>query len=152
MHEDLLARIQDLIEDYLAEQGIELVEIAYKRINGEMTLRLLVDTPNGIRMDECEGVNKFLSETLDREDVIEEHYVIEVSSPGLDRPIKTDRDFERTVGKEIRLTTYEPVEGSKSHEGKLIGMDAEKVVVENDGVSTVIPRNKIAGAKLKIEF
>lgn len=145
-------RIQQLIADYLAEHGIEVVEITYKRQNGEMTLRLLVDTPNGIRMDECEALNNYLGEVLDRENVIEEHYVIEVSSPGLDRPMKTDRDFERQMGREIEVTTYEPVDGRKTHDGTLVGLNAEEIVVEKDGVSVVIPRAKIALARLRIDF
>ena len=152
MHEDLFNRIQDLINDYLAEQQIEVVEMAYKRINGEMTLQLFVDTPNGIRMAECEGLNKHVGEVIERENVIESHYVVEVSSPGLDRPLKTDRDFERNLGKDIELTTYEPIDGRRAHDGRCVGMDKEKIVVEKDGISTVIPRNKIAVARLKIEF
>ena len=152
MHEDLFARIQDLIDDYLVEHQIEVVEMAYKRINGEMTLQLFVDTPNGIRMEECEALNKHVGEVIERENVIESHYVVEVSSPGLDRPLKTDRDFERNLGKDIELTTYEPIDGRRAHDGRYVGMDKEKIVVEKDGISTVIPRNKIAVARLKIEF
>ncbi len=117
-----------------------------------MTLRLLVDTPEGIRIDECESVNKHLSEVLDKDDFIGEHYVIEVSSPGLDRPIKTDRDFERSMGKKLEVTTFAPVDGRRNHSGSLIGMDKEKIVLETDGVSVEIPRDKIAMARLKIEF
>lgn len=147
-----IERVKELIATYLVEHDIELVEIGYKRVQGEMTLRLLVDTPGGIRMDECEALNNYLSDVLDRENIIEEHYVIEVSSPGLDRPMKTDRDFERNVSKAIEVTTYEPIDGRKAHEGLLIGMDKEKIVVEKDGISTVIPRSKIAVARQKIDF
>ena len=150
--EELFACIQDLIDDYLVEHQIEVVDMAYKRINGEMTLQLFVDTPNGIRMNECEALNRHVGDAIERENLIETHYVVEVSSPGLDRPLKTDRDFERNLGKEIELTTYEPIDGRKTHQGRAVGMDKEKIVVESEGISTVIPRNKIAVAKLKIEF
>lgn len=152
MEQLIVDRVKELIVDYLAEHDIELVEMTYKRMQEGMTLRLLVDTPAGIRMDECEALNNFLSETLDRESVIEEHYLIEVSSPGLDRPMKTDRDFERNLGKEIEVTTYEPVDGRKTHDGRFIGMNRDEVVIEKGGVSAVIPRAKIALARLKLEF
>ena len=147
-----LERVQELLTPYLSEHGIELVEITYKRMQEGMTLRLLVDTPAGVRMDECEALNNFLSESLDRENVIEEHYLIEVSSPGLDRPMKTDRDFERNLGKDIEVTTYEAIDGRKTHEGRFVGMSKEEIVMERGGVSVVIPRNKIALARQKLEF
>ncbi|MBP7056112.1 MAG: ribosome maturation factor RimP [Candidatus Omnitrophica bacterium] len=149
---EILERVQELLTPYLSEHGIELVEITYKRMQEGMTLRLLVDTPAGVRMDECEALNNFLSETLDRENVIEEHYLIEVSSPGLDRPMKTDRDFERNLGKDIEVTTYEAIDGRKTHEGRFVGMNKEEIVMERGGVSVVIPRNKIALARQKLEF
>ncbi len=77
---------------------------------------------------------------------------IEVSSPGLDRPIKTDKDFSRSIGKELEVNTFAPVDGCKTHYGTLIGMDGGKIVLESEGVSTEIPRDKIAMARLKIEF
>ena len=117
-----------------------------------MTLRLLVDTPEGIRIAECERLNNYLSGLLDKEDVIGEHYLIEVSSPGLDRPIRTDGDFRRALGKSLEVTTYAQVDGRKTHEGRLIGMDKDAIIIELRGVSTVIPKASIALARLKIEF
>lgn len=145
-------RIKDLTARYLSERGIELVEVTYKRESLGMTLRLLVDTPEGIRIDECEAVNNVLSELLDKEDFIGERYVIEVSSPGLDRPIKTDRDFERSMGKALEVTTFAPVDGRRAHSGSLIGMGRDNIVLEADGAALEIPRDKIAMARLKIEF
>lgn len=149
---EIVDRVNELIAKYLEENGIELVEITYKREQGGMTLRLLVDTPEGITIDECERLNNHLSEVLDRENVIEERYVIEVASPGLDRPIVTDRDFIRAMAKELEVSMYEPVEGKREHRGKLIGMDKENIVLESNGISVVIPRGKIAKAKRRIEI
>jgi ribosome maturation factor RimP len=152
MKADIVERVKGLVGPYLSENGIELVEITYRREQGGMTLRLLVDTPEGIKINECEGLNNYLSGLLDAEEVIGEHYLLEVSSPGLDRPIKTDRDFERVLGKDIEVTTYAPVDGRKTHEGRFVGMDKEKIVIEAGGVSTVIPRSSIAAARLKINI
>jgi len=152
MQIDITEQIKKLVAPYLAENGVELVEMTYRREQLGMTLRLLVDTPEGIKIAECEGLNNYLGELLDKEEVIGEHYVIEVSSPGLDRPIKTDRDFERALGKDLEVTTYKPVDGRKSHEGRFAGMDKDNIVIESDGVSTVIPKSSIALARLKIKF
>ena len=149
---ETIGRVKELIAQYLIEHDIELVEMTYKHMQEGMTLRLLIDTAGGIRMDQCEALNNHLSEVLDRENVIEEHYLIEVCSPGLDRPMKSDRDFERNVGKDIEVTTYEAIDGRKTHDGRFIGMDKENIVVEKGGISVVIPRGKIALARLKLEF
>lgn len=150
--EEIKERVKELTSNYLESKGIELVDIIYRREQSGMVLRLLVDTPTGIVMDQCEQLNNYLSELLDKEDVIEGHYVLEVSSPGLDRPMKNDRDFERNIGKRIETTTYQPVDGRKTHEGTFVGMDKENIVIESDGISTVIPRKIIALARQKIEF
>jgi ribosome maturation factor RimP len=152
MKTEIAERVKELIMPYLEENGVELVEIVYRREQIGMTLRLLVDTPEGIKISECESLNGYLGELLDKQDLIGEPYVLEVSSPGLDRPIKTDRDFERAMGKCLEITTYAPVDGRKTHEGALIGMGKDDVVVESGGVSTVIPRASIAMARLKIKF
>lgn len=152
MSDDITKRVKELAWPYLEENGLELVEITYRREQAGMTLRLLIDTPEGIRIAECESLNNYLSELLDKEDVIGEHYLIEVFSPGLDRPIKTDRDFERALNKDLEVTTYAPVDGRKTHEGRFIGMDKDAIVIESSGVSTVIPKASIALARLKIKF
>jgi len=149
---EVVERVKELISSYLEENNIELVDVTYKREQGGMTLRLLVDTPEGITIAECEALNNYLSERLDKENVIEEHYLLEVSSPGLDRPIATDRDFACSMGKVLDITTYEPVDAKRTHAGRLIGMDKDNIVVESKGISTVIPKLKIAKAKRKIEF
>lgn len=149
---DVIDRVKELISGYLEENGIELVDITYRREEGGMVLRLLVDTPEGINIAQCEGLNNYLSGILDSENVIGERYLLEVSSPGLDRPIKTDKDFERVMGREIDVTTYEKIDMRKAHRGRLIGMDGEKIVIESKGVSTVIPRPTIAIARLSVNF
>ncbi|MDD5428253.1 MAG: ribosome maturation factor RimP [Candidatus Omnitrophica bacterium] len=149
---EITERVKSLISGYLEENGIELVEIIYRREQGGMVLRLLVDTAAGVTVDECEKLNNFLSEALDKENVIEEHFLLEVASPGLDRALVTDRDFARVMSKELDVRMYEPIDGKRERRGRLIGMDSENIVIESEGISTVIPRKKIAKAKLKIEF
>ncbi len=149
---ETIERVKGLIQGYLERNIMDLVDITYRREQGGMTLRLLVDTPEGVTVDECETLNNYLSEVLDKEEVIGEHYVLEVASPGLDRHLKTDRDFERSMGKELCVTTYQAVDSRKTHEGMLIGMEKENIVIEKNGISTVIPRSLVAAARLKIVF
>ena len=149
---EIIEKTEELIAPYLDENGIELVDVTYKRESGGMILRLLVDTPKGIHIDECEALNVHVSAVLDKESFIDEYYVIEVSSPGLDRPIKTDKDFNRSIGKDLEILTFGPIDGHKTHIGSLIGISGDKIVLEADGISTVIPRDKIAVAKLHLEF
>jgi len=147
---EITDRVNSLIHGYLEENGIELVDIIYRREQGGMVLRLLVDTTEGITIAECERLNNYLSEVLDKEEVIDERFLLEVASPGLDRPLVTDRDFERVMGKELDVRTYEPIDGGREHSGKLIGMDKENIVVESALISVVIPKAKIAKATRKI--
>lgn len=149
---ELIDRVRDIIKSHAEERGIEIIDIIYRREQNGMALRILADTDKGITIDECEELNNFLSIELDKGDVIQDHYTLEVSSPGLDRPLKTDRDFERVMGKNLEITTYERIDDKKVHEGCLAGMDKENVVIEAAGISTVIPRKRIALARLKIEF
>jgi len=149
---EIAEKVQELAKPYLEDHGIELVEIMYRREQGGMVLRLLVDTPDRISIEECGTLNNYLSQMLDKEDIIQESYTIEVASPGLDRHLKTDRDFERMIGADIEATTYERIDGRKTHAGKLIGMDKESIVMESGGVSTVIPRKSIAVARMKVDF
>jgi ribosome maturation factor RimP len=149
---EIIDRVREIAEVYLKDHGIEIIDIIFRREGSGFVLRIVADTSQGITVSECTGLNKFLSEALDREDVIQDRYTLEVSSPGLDRPIKTNRDFERSMGKVLEFTTFEAIDGRKTHEGVLIGIDKDNVVIERQGISTVIPRNKIALARLKIDF
>ena len=149
---EIVDRVREIAEIYLQDHGIEIIDIVFRREGPVLVLRIVADTPGGITVSECTGLNKFLSETLDREDIIQDHNTLEVSTPGLDRPISTDRDFERSMGKELEFTTFEAIDGRKTHEGVLIGMDKDNVVIERQGISAVIPRRDIALARLKIDF
>lgn len=147
----IVERVQELVRPYLDAHEMELVDIMYRREQGGMVLRLLVDTAECITIEECGALNNYLSETLDKEDIIQDRYTIEVASPGLDRHLSTDRDFERVMGLDIEVTTYERIDGRKTHSGNFIGMDKENIVLGQSGVSTVIPRKSIAVARIKIE-
>ena len=140
-------RIKDAISNLLSDKAIELIEIKYRRESGGMVLRLLVDKEDGITLDECTSLNNEIGGILDEKNVIEDKYTLEVASPGLDRPLKTRRDFERVMGKRVYLHTYEPVNDKRDYEGIVISVDDEKVTVDNVDIRL----DKISKAKLKIE-
>lgn len=140
-------RIKDAISNLLSDKAIELIEIKYRRESGGMVLRLLVDKEDGITLDECTSLNNEIGGILDEKNVIEDKYTLEVASPGLDRPLKTRRDFERVMGKRIYLHTYEPVNDKRDYEGIVLSVDDEKVTVDNVDIRL----DKISKAKLKIE-
>jgi ribosome maturation factor RimP len=141
-------KVKQLIGNLLSDKRIELIEMTYRRESGGMVLRLLVDKEGGITLDDCTHLNERIGDILDSEDVIADKYTLEVSSPGLDRPLKTRRDFERLMGKEVHVHTYEPVEERRDHEGAIRYVDDEKVRI-ND---VEIRLDKISRAKLKIDF
>ncbi|MFH1848453.1 MAG: ribosome maturation factor RimP, partial [Candidatus Omnitrophota bacterium] len=138
----------------LNERNLELIELTYKRRGGSWVLCLVVDKEGGVSLDECAWVNRALGEILDKEDIIDESYILEVSSPGLDRALKTEKDFQKMAGKTIKIHTYAPVEDSREHEGIVVSADATAVRIRPSGGNSEIsiPFDKIAKAKRKIEF
>lgn len=144
--ENIVEKVTGLIGNLLQDNEIDLVEMTYRREAGHMILRLLVDKAGGITIDDCAYLNEEVGKILDAGDVIPEQYTLEVSSPGLDRPLKTRRDFERVVGKVIQVHTYEPIENKRDFEGVATSVDDEKVTV--GGVE--IRLDRISKAKLKV--
>ena len=149
---EVIERIRELLEPIANERKFYIVDITYRREGGRLALRILADKEGGITMEDCTGLSNELSELLDRENIIEEQYVLEVSSPGLDRKLNKDDDFVWAVGKRIKVTTYAPLDGKNVFLGVLAGLrDGTIVVSEKEGISTEIPRDKIASARLATE-
>ena len=141
-------KIKELVSNLLREKVIELVDITYKRESGGMVLRLLVDKEGGITLGDCAYLNEEIGNMLEQEETIPEKYMLEVSSPGLDRPLKTRRDFEKVMGKRIHVHTYEPINDKRDCEGTVKSVDDERIIIDE----VVIPLKKISKAKLKIEI
>ncbi|ANA40419.1 MULTISPECIES: ribosome maturation factor RimP [Geobacter] len=156
--DDVVSRITVVAEQLLAPQGLELVEAEYKREGRQMVLRLFIDKPEGVTLDDCAAVSRELSEILDVEDVIREHYMLEVSSPGLNRPLKKEADYERYAGRLVKVRTFELLadeEGNrrKTFLGDLVGLsDGVVTLTLREGQLARIPLDKIAKANLEFEF
>lgn len=145
---DITERVKELLGLMARERDYLVLEVGFKRQGPEKFLRITLDKPGGITLGECASVNTELGEKLEKENVISEHYVLEVTSPGLDRKLKADSDFLWAVGKKLKVTTYKPFDGKNVFKGKLIGLGEGTIVLEEDGKSTEIPRDMIAKAKL----
>jgi ribosome maturation factor RimP len=132
--------------------GFELVDVEYVKEKNERYLRVFIDKPEGITIDECQMVSEKLSDILDSRDLISDGYIFEVSSPGLERILKKDRDFERYSGELIEIKLYKPQNGSKVIQGILKGYDKNDLYIETDGIQKKYCRNEIAAAKRVFTF
>lgn len=131
----------------------ELVEVEFLREQGRRVLRVTIDKPGGIQLADCEKVNKALDGYLDEKDPIEGSYNLEVSSPGVERPLKKRADYERFAGREARVYTYAPIiRGSKKLEGVLRGLQGEELLLEVAGEEVAIPLDRISKAHLVFRF
>lgn len=149
---EFIEKVKELLEPIASERKYYIVDITYKREAGKFVLRVLVDKTGGITMEECTRLNNELSELLDKENTIEEKYTLEVSSPGLNRKLKKHEDFVWAVGKNIKVTTYAPLDGENVFRGCLLGVGDSTIVLEKNGVSTKIPMDRIANAKLELDI
>ncbi len=128
----ILNRVKELVQPLLAAKGVELVELTGKLGGGRFTLRCLVDTANGITMDQLSGLNRSIGALIEEHDLIPDRYLLEVSSPGLDRPLKTARDFERVIGRRVRVTTNVPLAAHVEHRGEVLSAGEEGLVLRLD--------------------
>jgi ribosome maturation factor RimP len=153
MPEESIERVRTLALRVLEFAGMELVHLEMKREPGGFIVRLYIDKEGGVTLDDCATVSRRLSVELDIEDPVPERYTLEVSSPGLDRPLVGDRDFERFAGRHIRLSTAEPIDGRRNFKGRLLGLrDGCVRLLLDEGVEVSIPRTRVAKARLEIEI
>ncbi|MCL6558532.1 MAG: ribosome maturation factor RimP [Firmicutes bacterium] len=134
------------------EAGLELVDVEFVKEGGRWYLRLFIDKPGGIELDDCQRVSEKIDRLLDERDPIPQSYVLEVSSPGLERPLKKPADYERYAGRLAQITTFAPIEGQKKFTGHLKGLREKNVVLEVKDTEVVIPLEQVVSARLALEF
>lgn len=145
--------VSNLIEPIVEQEGLELVDITFSKEGGRFFLRIFIDKPTGVKIDDCERVSTRLSTLLDEHDPIPHSYVLEVSSPGLDRPLKRSRDYDRFKGRKIKISTYAPIKGQRRLTGTLLGLKEDQVELKlEDGNVISIPHRGIAQARLVADF
>lgn len=147
------AKAEELILPIVEANHFELVDVEYVKEAGTWYLRIYIDKEGGININDCELVSRAFSDILDREDPIEDAYILEVSSPGLGRPLKKDKDFQRNLGEVLEVRTYKPINRQKEFLGILESWDKEQVTLrlENEELFT-IARAEIALIRQYIEF
>jgi ribosome maturation factor RimP len=137
----------------IAEHNFELVDVEYVKEAGNWYLRVYIDKEGGITVDDCEIVSRSLSDLLDGNDFIEDSYILEVSSPGLGRPLKKEKDFKRSLGKEVEIKLYKAVNRQKDFEGILKSYTEQTVTIEMDEEETItFDRSDIALIRLSFDF
>ncbi|KAB3536941.1 ribosome maturation factor RimP [Alkaliphilus pronyensis] len=143
----------ELIQPIIKAESFELVDIEFKKEGPHRFLRVYIDKPGGITLDDCQRVSEELSNKLDELDPIPDNYYLEVSSPGIDRPLKKNSDFYKFKGELVEVKLYEPLDGQKTIEGELLGLEDNiiKLLVEKIGLIE-IPKDKAAIVRLAIKF
>ena len=142
------ARIESLMQEIIAGTDFELVDVEYTK-ERDWYLRIFVDKIGGVDLDDCQMLSEKLGEILDKDPIIESAYILEVSSPGIDRVLKKDKDFLRETGKKVDVTLYAPIDGKKSFTGVLQSRDENFLYLAD---FKPIPREKISQVRLHIDF
>ena len=146
-------RTEQLLTPIVEEAGFELVDVEYVKEVGNWYLRAYIDKPGGITVDDCELVSRKFSDILDAEDYIEDSYIFEVSSPGLGRPLKKEKDFKRSLGEEVEVRTYRAIDRQKEFTGILKEYDKDTVTIEYEDESVqVFDKADIALIRLAFDF
>lgn len=153
--EDILEKVRQIAAPLAAQEGLELVDVEFGGPGGRQTLRLFIDKPGGVSLDDCTAISRAVSAALDVEDPIAGAYDLEVSSPGLDRPLRTPEHFEKFKGSKVRVKTFGPVpecENRKTFVGQLVGFAEGKVIVDVDGKVFHVPHAQVSKANVEPVF
>ncbi|MDD4893968.1 MAG: ribosome maturation factor RimP [Candidatus Omnitrophica bacterium] len=150
--QEIIEELRVIIGDYLKNQGLDLVDLIYRQEGRDFVVRILVDKPEGgITIGECAGLNIQISNLLDEKDILQTRYILEVASPGLDRPLKVKSDFTRCINRKARFFFNEPINGKLEIEGLINKVEGESIYIENENGIIEAPLTKINKAKQVIE-
>lgn len=144
----VIAELKGIIEGFLKEKNFEFVDLIYHYEGKDLMLRVITDRPEGgITMDECTHLNREICDILEQKEIIQSRYIMEVSSPGLDRPLKTKNDFSRSLNRNVKFLLNDLINGKLEWDGKIIRVDDNSVYADINGNIVEIPLPKIAKAK-----
>lgn len=144
--------VRDIAEPHCKSSGLELVDVEFVKEGPFRYLRVIIDKEEGVSLDDCSLVSKFLNVKLDELDPIEENYFLEVTSPGIERELKKPEDFKRFAGKTVQLKLFTPVDGQKVFKGTLVGLEDQMVKIGIEDKTIDIPKEKISSVKLVVNF
>ena len=145
-------RVFSLIEPMLEDIGFELVEVEYLTMHGRWVLRLYIDKEGGVTIDDCADVSRDLGDIIDVKEIIDHEYVLEVSSPGLNRPLRKERDFIKVIGSRIKLKMTRDLDGQKNFTGKLKDYNNRIIFLETEGKLIELPFDEVEKSNLIYDF
>ncbi len=146
------SRAEEILQPIVEANGCEIYDVEYVKEGGEYYLRAYIDKEGGVNIVDCENVSRAFSEKLDEVDFISEAYILEVSSPGLGRALKKDRHLEKSIGEEVELKTYKPIDRQKDFAGILKSFDKDTVTIETEEKEIVFAKADIAIIRLALDF
>ena len=150
--DDYEARTETLLTPIVERFGVSIYDVEYVKEGSDWYLRAYIDKPEGVNIQDCENVSRALSDALDAEDFIADAYILEVSSPGLGRPLKKDKHLEKSIGEEVELKLYKAVDKQKEFSGILIGFDADVITLEIEEQERTFNRSDIGMIRLALDF
>lgn len=146
------SKTEALLTPIALANGVEIYDVEYVKEGADWYLRAYIDKPEGVNIQDCENVSRALSDALDKEDFIEDAYILEVSSPGLGRTLKKDKHFEKSLGLEVELKTYKAIDKVKEFSGVLKAYDETSLTIEIDGEEKVFAKSDVALVRLAFDF
>ncbi|TKJ30292.1 ribosome maturation factor [bacterium (candidate division B38) B3_B38] len=152
--ETIRKKVEEIAERVASSEGMELVLVEYKQQGGRWVLTVYIDKEGGVGLSDCQNISKQLSTIFDVEDIVPHRYTLEVSSPGLNRPLVKEQDFIRFRGRKVKIETLNPIEGRKRFIGRLIGCQDGiiSLALEKGEQPVTIPLKEVAKARLKVEL
>ena len=152
MSADIEKSVLKIVEPVVVAEGLDLVDVEFRREKPGWILRLYIDREDGVTIDDCSQISKQVSLLIDVNDLIVHPYTLEVSSPGLNRPLKKEEDFIKFKGKMVKVILSDSMDGQRNYRGKLLGLGEGVVRVDVGGKVVSLPFNKIAKANLEYQF
>jgi ribosome maturation factor RimP len=145
--------VRGIVDPYCKSNGLILEDVEFVKEGPHRYLRVIIDKNEGLGIDDCQAVSRFLNSKLDDVDPIEEQYFLEVTSPGIERELKKPSDFVRFAGKRVQANLFNPINGSKVVKGDLVSLEDNKVIIKTENAGVVeIPKDKISLIKLVVDF
>ena len=148
-NKNVASAVKELISPLANEMGFYLWDVEFVKEGADKYLRITIDNEEGITIIDCESFHRAIDPLLDEADPISESYILEVSSPGIDRPLRTEEHFARFAGEQVALQTTEPINGRGKWTGTLCGMEGDDVIIEVEGERTAIPFASVKKANIK---
>lgn len=149
---DYESRTEELLTSIAEAAGVSVYDVEYVKEGSDWYLRCYIDKPDGVTIQDCETVSRALSDRLDEEDYIADAYILEVSSPGLGRTLKKDKHLAKSIGQEVEVKTYKPIEKQKEFSGSLRAFDQDTVTIETQTGEMQFDRSDVALIRLALDF